>query len=398
LSITAVAAKTLREAVREPQLLAVALACPVVLVLVYHAAFGQTDQGGLSRFLHLLVFDRDVGVEMPGGGRWKAGEELVAAIEDVRIDGQPAFAVRVVEDPDTADVLLRERRAAALLTIPEGFSRALLDARNGRPFARPATAILTGDPAADTTLLVGAILDDVVRAFGGGRPGWAPLPEIHTEALPGTDAVSGFEYGVSGVIVFGTLFLIITTATVVVRERTAGTLARLQMSRVGAARLLLGVALAQLAVAVVQVSLVFTAAALCGFRPAGSLPLAAGITLLLSVGAVGLGLLVAAVARNDVDAVNLGSAVAVPVALLSGSLMPMPELPVLAVAGRTVEAFDFLPASHGVEAMRAVLLYGGGPGSIGFELVAMTVLTGGLLALGIAVYRRTRMRGAGGLV
>jgi ABC-2 type transport system permease protein len=397
LSIAAVAAKTLREAVREPQLLAVSLACPVVLVLVYQVAFGQTDQGGLSRFLQLLVIDRDVGVEMPGGGRWKAGEELVAAIEGVRVEGQPAFEVRAIDDPETAGVLLRERRAAALLTIPEGFSRALLDARNGRPFAMPATAILTGDPAADTTILVGAILDDVILAFGGGRPSWAPLPEIHAEALPGTDPVSGFEYGVSGVIVFGTLFLIITTATVVVRERTAGTLARLQMSPVGAARLLLGVTLAQLAVAAVQVTLVFAAAALCGFRPAGSLPLAAGITLLLSVGAVGLGLLVAAVARNDVDAVNLGSAVAVPVAFLSGSLMPMPEIPVFAVAGRTVGAFDFLPAAHGVEAMRDVLLNGGGPASIAYELVAMTALTGGLLALGVVVYRRTRMRGAGGL-
>lgn len=397
MSIAAVAGKTLREAAREPQLLAVALACPVALVLVYQVAFGQTDRGGLSRFLHLLVIDRDVGIEMPDGGRWKAGEELIAAIEDVRVDGQPAFAVRVVEDPGTADVLLRERRAAALLTIPEGFSRALLDARNGLPFALPATAILMGDPAADTTIMVGAILDDVVRGYGGSRPSWPPLPEIHAEVLPGTDSVSGFEYGVSGVIVFGTLFLIITTATVVVRERTAGTLARLQMSSVGAARMLLGVTLAQLSVAAIQVTLVFAAAAVCGFRPAGSLPLAAGITLLLGVGAVGLGLLVAAVARNDVDAVNLGSAVAVPVAFLSGSLMPMPAMPVLAIGGRTVEAFDFLPASHGVQAMRTVLLHGGGPGSIAFELAAMTALTVGLLALGIAVYRRTRMRGAGGL-
>ncbi len=388
----AVTLKTLREAVREPQLLAITLACPVVLVLAYQVAFGSSEQG-LSRFLHLLVLDRDAGVELPGGGSWVAADELVEALETIRVDGKPAFSVRRVDDPDAAEALLRERRATALLTIPEGFSRALLDARNGRPFALPATVVLTLDPAADTAVLAGSILDDLVRAFGGGRPEWAPLPSVRLEALPGSEAVSDFETGVAGVFVFGTLFLVITTATVVVRERSRGTLARLRLSRVRAAPLLLGVTAAQLVVAAVQVALVFATAALCGFRPAGSLPLAAGITLLASVGAVGLGLAVAAVARNDVDAVNIGSAVAVPVAFLSGSLMPMPDLPLFAVAGITVEAFDFLPAVHGVDALRQVLLLGAGPAAIVPELVAMTALTGGVLALGVLLYRGLRLRG-----
>ncbi len=389
----AVAMKSLREALREPQLLAVALACPVVLVLVYFAAFGQTDDG-LSRFLHVLVLDRDEGVALPDGGRWNAGEELVEAIRTLRIDGQPAFTVQAVEDVERADALLRERKATLLLTIPTGFSRAVLDARTGKMFALPAAVTLTGDPAAATTVLATAILEDLVRAYGGSRPGWAPEPEIQTEFLAGSDAVSDFEIGVSGVIVFGTLFLVITTATAVVRERTGGTLGRLQLSPVRARHLLLGITLGQMAVAAVQVALVFAAATACGFRPAGSIVLAAAITGLICLGAVGLGLAVAAVARNDVDAVNVGAAVAVPVAFLSGSLIPMPSIPVAQVAGQTLEAFDFLHATHGVEALRHVLLYGEGVGAIGYELVGMVLLSTAVLAAGIGLYQRLRMRGA----
>lgn len=393
MSTVAVAIKTLREALREPQLLAVALACPVVLVLVYFAAFGQTDRG-LSRFLHVLVLDRDEGVELPDGGRWHAGAELVEAIETLKVDGRPAFSVRTVAESDRAEALLRERKATLLLTIPAGFTRALLDARTGKMFALPATVTMTGDPAADTTVLATAILEDLMRAYGGGRPGWAPDPEVRAEFLPGSDAVSDFEVGVTGVIVFGTLFLVITTATAVVRERTAGTLGRLQLSRARARHLLLGVTLAQLGVAIVQVALVFGAAALCGFRPAGSMALAAAITGLICLGAVGLGLGVAAVARNDVDAVNMGAAVAVPVAFLSGSLLPMPEMPLFAVSGQTVEAFDILFATHGVEALRHVLLYGEGVGTLGYELAGMALLSGALLVVGITLYQRLRMRGA----
>ncbi len=391
----AVTIKTLREALREPQLLAVALACPAVLVLVYFAAFGQTDQG-LSRFLHLLVIDRDAGLELPDGGRWRAGEELVEALESLRVDDRPAFRVRALDDPGEADVLLRERRATLLVTIPSGFSRALMDARVGRPFAQPATVVLTGDPAADTTVLAMAILEDLIRAFGGVRTGWGPEPDLRSEFIPGSDTVSDFESGVPGVIVFATLFLVITTATALVRERTRGTLGRLRLSRARAGHLLAGVTLAQGALAVAQMSLVFGVAFLCGFRPAGSLLPAAGIALLSCLGAVGLGLLVAAVARNDVDAVNVGSAVAVPVAFLSGSLLPMPETPLFAVGGRSIGAFDFLPATHGVEALRHVLLYGEGLDSLGYELTAMALLSALVLAAGVVLYGRLRMGRAGG--
>lgn len=390
----AIAVKTLRQAYREPQLLAVALVCPVVLVLAYHVAFGPTERG-LARHLHLLVLDQDVGVEMPGGEGWNAGEELVRSIEELRHDGKPVFTVHRIERADQGDVMLRERRATLRLSIPAGFSQALLAARTGAAFALPATVTVTGDVASDHGVLACGILEDLVRAYGGSPPRWGPSPDIRTEYLDREDSASDFGLGVTSAIVFGTLFLVITTATAVVRERTARTLDRLRLTRVRSHQLLGGVALGQLAVAAVQVPLVFGVALACGFRPAGSLGLAMVITGLLCVAAVGLGLLVACVARNDVDAVNFGSAVAVPVAFLSGSLLPMPGIPVFTAAGRTVEAFDFLPATHGVEAMRHVLLYGEGPAAIRYELLAMTTLTAVVFGAGVLLYQRLRLRLAG---
>jgi len=62
-------------------------------------------------------------------------------------------------------------------------------------------------------------------------------------------------------------------------------------------------------------------------------------------------LIVAAICLSGI-AVSLASGVAVPMSLLSGAMFPLPEMPVGSLAGHTVEAFDFLPTAHAVEAMR----------------------------------------------
>jgi ABC-2 type transport system permease protein len=113
---------------------------------------------------------------------------------------------------------------------------------------------------------------------------------------------------------------------------------------------------------------------------------------LLNLSAVGIGLIVACFARNDGDAVNLASAALVPMVFLSDAMYPMPDAPLFTIAGRTIEAYDFLPATHAAAAMRQVLIFGGGIADIAYELVALTHLSIFLLATGVVLYQRLKMR------
>jgi len=212
------------------------------------------------------------------------------------------------------------------------------------------------------------------------------------EFLPGTGAMGDFSFGVGGVIVFGIMFAVIPTATVLVRENVKGTLRRLRLTRAGSGDLLVGVTLAQMAVVAVQIPITFGAALAMGFRSNGSLPLAMAVGLLLSLAAIGLGLMVACFARNDGEAANLGAGVLVPVVFISDALYPMPDVPLFTVAGRTIQVYDLSPATHAAEAMRQVLVLGEGPGAIVYELAALTLLSTLFLAVGVALYRRLRLR------
>jgi ABC-2 type transport system permease protein len=402
MKVLSITRKTLLELWREPLLLALMLFFPIVLVGFYYVAFGQTEEG-LSTYLNILVINEDAGatveddasfdfaqddsLDFAQGAHWQAGTTLIWTLRATEFEGEPVFDVQIVSDRRAAEIALREHKASLLLAIPPDFTQTLVDQ------ASPAVLSLLGDPGSDDFVFAHSFLGGLVRQFaqevvGGQDDAWT----IAYEFLPGTGTTSDFDFGVGGIIVFGIAFGLITTATVMVRESATGTLRRLQLTRASAGDLLLGVTLAQMAVAAVQVPITFGAAWAMGFRSNGSLLLAMGIGLLFNLSVVGLGLIVACFSRDDGEAANLGSGVLVPVVFLSDALYPMPDLPLFSIAGRTVQVYDVLPTTHAAEAMRRVLISGDGPGAIAYELAATTVLSALLLALGVILYRRLRLR------
>ena len=80
------------------------------------------------------------------------------------------------------------------------------------------------------------------------------------------------------------------------------------------------------------------------------------------------------------------------VALISGAMYPMPEVPIAEIAGRTIQIYDILPAAHATGAMRRVLISGDGIGAIGYELGGLVVLSVLILAICVILYQRLQMR------
>jgi ABC-2 type transport system permease protein len=386
--------KTLLELWREPLLLGLLLLFPVALVGFYYVAFGQTEEG-LATYLSILVVNDDAGVASGSApdGWWQAGADLIDVLCQTEWEGDPIFEVEVVNDHHAAQIALRERKVALLLVIPADFTQALLEAASGGAGMSPAKVSLVGDPNSETFVFAQSFLNSLLREFIHQVVGWQDkVPPVNYEFLPGTGTMSDFDFGVGGIIIFGITFLMISTATVMVRENVTGTLSRFQLNCVGAGSLLFGVTLAQMGAAAIQVPITFGTAMAMGFRNNGSLLLAMGIGLLVALSAVGVGLIVACFARNDGEATNLASVALVPMAFLSGALFPMPAVPLFTVGERTVELYDLLPTTHAAVAMRRVLIFGEGPGTIIYELVMMTVLSIAFLVVGVVLYQRLRMK------
>lgn len=374
-----IARKTLIELVRESLSLGLMLFFPVVLIVFYYIAFGRTDDG-LASYLRVLVVNDDVG---------QAGAELTRVMQETEFDGKPVFDVEFVTDRRAAEITLRERKASLLLVVPPDLTQALSSGAMGKS---PTIVSLVGDPGSDNFVFAQGFLDDLVRQFARRAAGRAETVTVMYEFLPGTGTMSDFDFGVPGVIIFGIMFVTVTTAETMVRENVNGTLRRLRLTCARARDVLMGVTAAQLVVALVQIPVTFGTALLFGFRSQGSLLLAMGIGLLLTLSAVGLGLIVACFARSDGEASNLSAVVGVLMALVSGAMYPMPDAPIATVAGRTIQLYDILPPAHAAEALRQVLVFGEGPAAIAYELAAMTILSVLFLMVGVFLYQRLQMR------
>lgn len=394
----AIARKTLIEYLREPLTLGLVFAFPIIMLGFYYFAFGETDQG-LAQLLKVLVINQDAGGTTPEGQRWEAGAELIGWIRAAEWEGAPLFEVTEVTDQGIAEISLRERKAALLLVIPPDFSQGLMDITGETGHVSPFELSLIGYPNSDNFVFTRSILEEFLRWFARyAREGegvllqWDAPQAVTYELLPGTGTTSDFDIGVPGLIVFGLSLLTITTAQTMVNENVNGTLRRLRLTRVRARDLLLGVTLAQMVVALVLVPVTFGAAVAMGFEAHGSLLLATGLGLLVTLAWAGLGLVTACFARNDGEAANLGGVIAVLMALISGAMYPMPDVPLAKIAGHTIQIYDFLPPAHATAAMRRVLISGDGIGAIGYELGGLAVLSALILALGIILYQRLQMK------
>jgi len=240
-----IARKTLLEYLREPLLLGLLFAFPIMLLFVYYIAFGETDQG-LAKHFKVLVSNQDQG---------PLGDQFTQVVRLVEFEGKPVFDVRIVSDQPAAENTLREGKAALLLHIPADFSQIILnDAAQGGP----AIVSLVGFPNSYNFLFAQSYLDDMVRQFASQAAGPTELlPPVHYDFVEGTGAMSDFDFGVAGLLVFATMFLTISTAMTLVRENVNGTLDRLKLTAAGAKDLLLGVALAQMVVALAIVPVTF---------------------------------------------------------------------------------------------------------------------------------------------
>ena len=219
----------------------------------------------------------------------------------------------------------------------------------------------------------GGIGPAVQRAFADASAGaGAAAPAIQIEQLYGGADYSLLDYLAPVLVAFFAFFFIfLLSAVSFLRERTSGTLERLMATPLGRAELVIGYLAGFSFFALVQavVIILFTVFVL-RVQYRGNLATIFLVEAVMVVGAVSLGLLVSAAARNELQAVQFVPVVLLPQVFLSGLLIPVSQLP-----SYLQPVAALLPLTYANEALKAVMIKG-------FELADPLVLRDiGVLAL-----------------
>mgnify|MGYP001195873821 FL=1 len=307
-------------------------------------------------------------------------------------EGQSPLAAQIVTGlQEDASLTVREMDAAAamraldqgevdaVLTLP-----ADLSLRPGGP-PQQIEVTLDGSDPSTTSAVMGALTrtlpETVVRAV---NPAGLPI-QIEPRFLHGGPEFDRLDYLAPVIIGFFVFFFVfLLTSVSFLRERSEGSIERLIVSPLGRGEIVLGYMLGFTLFAALQgaVTVLFAVYAL-RIHYVGNLGLVFLFTLLLTLGAVNLGIFLSTFARTELQVVQFIPLVIVPQALLSGILWPIDSLP---------EPLQWLahalPLTYAAEALRGVMIRGDGLAALWVNLAVLAGFAVLMIVLGTSTLRR----------
>jgi ABC-2 type transport system permease protein len=279
--------------------------------------------------------------------------------------------------------LLASGEVLFAIEVPRGFERAL---RRGE---RPALLIAADatDPVATNSAL-GALGNLVQTALRNDRavPDSGPLPfEIrqHARYNPAGSSQLNIVPGLMGTIL--TMTMLIFTALSVTREVERGTMESLLAMPITPLEIMLGKITPYVLIGFFQAALIVGCGVVLFSVPVvGDLTLLAGLTTLFIATNLAIGYTFSTLAKNQLQAVQMAMMFFLPNMLLSGFVFPFLGMPVWAQW-----LSEWLPLTHYIRIVRAIMLKGSTIADLQYDTAAMAGLM--IIAMVIAVtrFRRT---------
>jgi ABC-2 type transport system permease protein len=391
MKLLSVFVKSTREQIRDPLGLSLSLAFAPFMILAYLLMIPSG-----STVYDVLVLDQDRGAKQANGGGLDGSAELVQVVQSITYEnGDPLLRVKYVDDREQADRLLKERDADVLLILPPDFSETLLATQaflNQGEEMPSATVTFVGDLTNPYYAVAGVMVNAALEGFIQSASGLPRPVNIVEEALGASGARSEFEIYVPGLLIFATILLLFQAAMTITREAEAGTLRRLQITRMTSFDFLAGTSSSLALTGIAAMLLAFFTAQAAGFHSQGPLWIAILIAGLTSFSVIGTGLIVAAFSRTTSQAFLIANFPLGLFMFFSSIIYPIPRFPLFSIGGHNVSPFDILPPTHAVAALNKVLTMGTGLDGIVYELAGLVILAIFYFAAGVWLFQYKHLR------
>ena len=307
------------------------------------------------------------------------GRSILAAIQNTKY-----FKVtRQLRDEAELDEALKSGQVLFAVEIPANFERAL---RRGDDPALLVAADAT-DPVA-TGPAIAALSQIVTTALAKDRglpDTGQPMFEIraHERYNPAASTPLNIVPGLLGTIL--TLTMLIFTALSVTRETERGTMESLLAMPITPFEIMLGKIAPYVLVGFLQAALILAAGvAMFGVPIIGSLTVLAALTTLFIATNLTWGYTFSTLAQNQLQAVQMSMMFFLPNMLLSGFIFPFLGMP------RWAQYIgEFLPLTHFIRIVRAIMLKGATLSQLQFDTLALAGLMALAMAIAVTRFRRT---------
>jgi len=196
--------------------------------------------------------------------------------------------------------------------------------------------------------------------------------------------ITEIDFIAPGIIIFGLLILIPTSARIIVHDKEKGFLSRLLTTPLRPVEFISGYSLCLVVIAIAQIIIFILVGWLLGMDIVGSIGLAFLIFLLTAVCSIGIGMVVASLSKSENQAEPLCWIFAMPLAMLSGCWFSVEMLPSYLRA----VAYAF-PFAHAIDASKAVITRGVGLEAVSSDVLFLAGWAVVIFAIGVILFRRS---------
>jgi len=356
------AKRNLKETYRDPVALGFLLAFPLLFMVLMGVAFG----GETTPNFPIGIIDND-------------HTDVSQAFIDKALAEVPALEVSSYDDTATALKDLKFGDLTAYIVIPKGFGEQVSQSRQGKE-----TSIILNITYDESDIMLSeqliSIINTVTRSFAHIEiPVTINANPIHIET-----EITFIDFIGPGIIIFGLLILIPTSARVMVRDKEKGFLSRLLTTPARPLDFISGYSLCLVAITIIQIIIFIAAAWGFGMDIVGNLWLAFLIFFLTGLSSIGIGMVIASLTKTENQAEPLCWLFSMPLAMLSGCWFSLEMMP--SYLRNMGYAF---PYAHAIEASRAVLIRGVGLEAISNDLLFLVGWTIAIFAIGVILFRRS---------
>ena len=354
--------RNLKETYRDPLGMGFLLGFPLVFMLLFGAIFS----GDTTENFAVGVVDKD-------------NTLLSQAFASEALPKVSVLKVISYDDADTARKDLTFGELDAYVVIPPGFGQQV--SQNWQGEKADITLEMTYD---ESDVMVSeqliSIINTVARAFARIEiPLTINANPIHIET-----EITYVDFIGPGIIIFGLLILIPTSARMVVRDKEKGFMSRLLTTPTSPLDFILGYSMYMLVIAIAQIIIFVVLARLLGMDIVGNFWLAFLVFLLTALCSIGIGMVVASITRTENQAEPLCWLFSMPLAAISGAWFSIEFMP--SYLRGLAYAFPF---AHAIDASRAVLIRGSGLEAVSGDLLFLVGWAVGIFILGIILFGRT---------
>lgn len=385
--IICVLKKCVKEILRDWKILIFSLIFGPAFVMIFHAFYSDTQTN-----YKVVVNNSDKQIVTKENVSFNAGDEFVKLLKSSGGKNDSIhYTITLEKDKDKALKDLKNKKYDVYIKIPEDFSQSIIN-QIENPQSSKTKITLCGDMGNSKYIIPAIAISSASEDYVSSITGHPKAINIEEESIVAYKSRTEFEATIPVCIFVGIIMIIFTSAIALIKEVEAGTIRRLQISKVSSWEMLTAVTISQLFIGIVSIALtLFTAFNIFNAKAEGPMLAVWVISSLWCLSIIAIGFILAGFSRNTSDILIIGNLPYFLLLLLSGAF-PIPRINIASFGNHQIAINDIFPTTPGMTALKMVIEQGKNLSDVSFEIIFMLVLTAIYFVIGIYIFNRKHMK------